>query len=204
MATPANAISSRKLKLEDILDLRAYERIREESRAISIETKRKRRIGLGTVVTVMFENRHTMGSQSQEMIRSEKSMHDEQVMEELNAYNPLIPEPGQLSATLFIELTSEEQMREWLPKLVGIESSMLIKLSDGTQVRCITDEAHAEQLTRDYVTAAVHYVRFEFTPEQVEKFAAGGAQIACDHPAYQQSVSLQSSTVTELLNDLRA
>jgi len=75
-----------------------------------------------------------MWYQIQEMIRSEKSMHDEQVMEELHAYNPLIPEPGQLSATLFIELTSEEQMREWLPKLVGIESSMLIKLSDGTQV----------------------------------------------------------------------
>jgi hypothetical protein len=112
MATPANAISSRKLKLEDILDLRAYERIREESRATSIETKRKRRIGLGTVVTVMFENRQTMWYQIQEMIRSEKSMHDEQVMEELHAYNPLIPEPGQLSATLFIELTSEEQMRE--------------------------------------------------------------------------------------------
>ena len=203
MATPANAISSRKLKLEDILDLRAYERIREESRATSIETKRKRRIGLGTVVTVMFENRQTMWYQIQEMIRSEKSMLDEQVMEELHAYNPLIPEPGQLSATLFIELTSEEQMREWLPKLVGIESSMLIKLSDGTQVRCVTDEAHAEQLTRDYITAAVHYIRFEFTPEQVELFAAGGAQLVCDHPAYGESIELPAFTIAELLADLR-
>jgi hypothetical protein len=183
MATPANAISSRKLKLEDILDLRAYERIREESRATSIETKRKRRIGLGTVVTVMFENRQTMWYQIQEMIRSEKSMLDEQVMEELHAYNPLIPEPGQLSATLFIELTSEEQMREWLPKLVGIESSMLIKLSD--------------------ITAAVHYIRFEFTPEQVELFAAGGAQLVCDHPAYGESIELPAFTIAELLADLR-
>ena len=79
MATPANAVASRKLKLEDILDLRAYERIREESRKTSIETKRKRRIGLGEVVTIMFENRQTMWYQIQEMIRSEKSMHDEQV-----------------------------------------------------------------------------------------------------------------------------
>jgi hypothetical protein len=108
-----------------------------------------------------------------------------------------------LSATLFIELTTEEQMREWLPKLVGIESSMLLKLSDGTQVRCITDEAHAEQLTRDYITAAVHYIRFEFTPEQVELFAAGGAQLVCDHPAYGESVQLPGFTVTELLTDLR-
>ena len=94
-------------------------------------------------------------------------------------------------------------MREWLPKLVGIESSMLIKLSDGTQVRCITDEAHAEQLTRDYITAAVHYIRFEFTPEQVELFAAGGASLVCDHPAYGESVELPAITTAELLADLR-
>lgn len=203
MATPANAVASRKLKLEDILDLRAYERIREESRKTSIETKAKRRIGLGEVVTVMFENRQTMWYQIQEMIRSEKSMHDEQVMEELHAYNPLIPEAGQLSATLFIELTTEEQMREWLPKLVGIESALLIKFSDGTQVRCITDEAHAEQLTRDYITAAVHYIRFEFTPQQVELFATGGAHLVCDHPAYSQSADLSAVTIAELLTDLR-
>jgi hypothetical protein len=204
MSTPTNTVPSRKLSIEDILDLRAYERVRAESRAEVIELKKLRRISLGPVVTLMFENRVTMRSQIHEMIRAEKVMRDEQVMEELHAYNPLIPEAGQLSATLFIELVTEDEMREWLPKLVNIESSIVVRLSDGSEVRSITEEAHAEQLTRDYVTAAVHYVRFEFTPEQVEKFAAGGAQIVCDHPAYQQSVSLQSSTVTELLNDLRA
>jgi hypothetical protein len=204
MSTPTNTVPSRKLSIEDILDLRAYERVRAESRAEVIELKKLRRISLGPVVTLMFENRVTMRSQIHEMIRAEKVMRDEQVMEELHAYNPLIPEAGQLSATLFIELVTEDEMREWLPKLVNIESSIVVRLSDGSEVRSITEEAHAEQLTRDYVTAAVHYVRFEFTPEQVEKFSAGGAQIACDHPAYQQSVSLQSSTVTELLNDLRA
>jgi len=204
MSTPTNTVPSRKLSIEDILDLRAYERVRAESRAEVIELKKLRRISLGPVVTLMFENRVTMRSQIHEMIRAEKVMRDEQVMEELHAYNPLIPEAGQLSATLFIELVTEDEMREWLPKLVNIESSIVVRLSDGSEVRSITEEAHAEQLTRDYVTAAVHYVRFEFTPEQVEKFSAGGAQIACDYPAYQQSVSLQSSTVTELLNDLRA
>ena len=204
MSTPTNTVPSRKLSIEDILDLRAYERVRAESRAEVIELKKLRRISLGPVVTLMFENRVTMRSQIHEMIRAEKVMRDEQVMEELHAYNPLIPEAGQLSATLFIELVTEDEMREWLPKLVNIESSIVVRLSDGSEVRSITEEAHAEQLTRDYVTAAVHYVRFEFTPEQVEKFSAGGAQIACDHPAYQQSVSLQSTTVKELLNDLRA
>jgi len=194
---------TRKLSLSDIADLRAYEREREEFRARMIEVKRRRRVALGTLITVMFENRDTMRLQIQEMVRVEKVMTDEGVMEELKAYNPMIPEPGQLSATLFIELTSEEQMREWLPKLVGIESSMLIKLSDGTQVRCVTDEAHAEQLTRDYITAAVHYIRFEFTPEQVELFAAGGAHLVCDHPAYGESIELPAFTIAELLADLR-
>jgi hypothetical protein len=204
MSTPSNTASSRKLSIDDILDLRAYERVRDESRAEVIELKKLRRISLGPVVTLMFENRVTMRSQIHEMIRAEKVMRDEQVMEELHAYNPLIPEAGQLSATLFVELVTEDEMREWLPKLVNIESSIVIRLNDGTEVRSITEEAHAEQLTRDYVTAAVHYIRFELTSEQIEKFALGGAEIVSDHSAYQQSVVLQSSTVKELLSDLWA
>jgi hypothetical protein len=202
MTTPSNTAPSRKLTIDDILDLRAYERVRDESRAEVIELKKLRRITLGPVLTLMFENRVTMRSQIHEMIRAEKVMRDEQVMEELQAYNPLIPEAGQLSATLFIELVNEDEMREWLPKLVNIESSIVIRLSDGSEIRSITEEAHAEQLTRDYVTAAVHYVRFELTSEQIEKFALNGAEIASDHPAYRQSVALQPSTVTELLSDL--
>lgn len=202
MTTPSNTAPSRKLTIDDILDLRAYERVRDESRAEVIELKKLRRITLGPVLTLMFENRVTMRSQIHEMIRAEKVMRDEQVVEELQAYNPLIPEAGQLSATLFIELVNEDEMREWLPKLVNIESSIVIRLSDGSEIRSITEEAHAEQLTRDYVTAAVHYVRFELTSEQIEKFALNGAEIASDHPAYRQSVALQPSTVTELLSDL--
>ena len=204
MSTPSNTASSRKLSIDDILDLRAYERVRDESRAEVIELKKLRRISLGPVVTLMFENRVTMRSQIHEMIRAEKVVRDEQVLEELHAYNPLIPEPGQLSATLFVELVTEDEMREWLPKLVSIESSIVIRLKDGTEIRSITEESHAEQLTRDYVTAAVHYIRFELTPEQIEKFALGGAEIVSDHTAYQQSVVLQSTTVKELLSDLWA
>ena len=202
MTTPSNTAPPRKFTIDYILDLRAYERVRDESRAEVIELKKLRRITLGPVLTLMFENRVTMRSQIHEMIRAEKVMRDEQVMEELQAYNPLIPEAGQLSATLFIELVNEDEMREWLPKLVNIESSIVIRLSDGSEIRSITEEAHAEQLTRDYVTAAVHYVRFELTSEQIEKFALNGAEIASDHPAYRQSVALQPSTVTELLSDL--
>lgn len=196
-------MSSRKLQLSDILDLRAYERERASMRDSVIEVKRRRRVGLGAVVTLMFENRETVKSQIQEMLRAEKVTSDAAVIEELNAYNPLIPEPGQLCATLFVELTTEEQMREWLPKLVGIEGSIVIKLSDGSEVRSITEEGHAETLTRADTTAAVHYVRFEFTPAQVEAFATGAVEVICDHPAYAEALELPSIVVTELLSDLR-
>lgn len=195
--------ASRKLELSDILDLRAYERVRDERRVEIIEIKRRRRVHLGTVVTLMFENRATMQSQIHEMMRAEKVVSDEQVLEELHAYNPLIPEAGQLSATLFIELTTSEQMLEWLPKLVNIESSIAFQLSDGSTVMAIAEESHAEMLTRDNVTAAVHYIRFEFTPQQVELFAAGEVEILCLHPAYVEVSQLPKFVVDELLTDLR-
>jgi hypothetical protein len=195
--------TSRKLQLTDILDLRAYERVRDERREEIIELKRRRRVQLGTVVTLMFENRATMQSQIHEMMRAEKVVRDEQILEELHAYNPLIPEAGQLSATLFIELTTPEQMLEWLPKLVNIESSIVFKLSDGSTVTAITEEGHAETLTRDNVTAAVHYIRFEFTPQQVEAFATGDVEILCVHPAYIEVANLPQFVIDELLTDLR-
>ena len=195
--------TSRKLQLTDILDLRAYERVRDERREEIIELKRRRRVQLGTVVTLMFENRATMQSQIHEMMRAEKVVRDEQILEDLHAYNPLIPEAGQLSATLFIELTTPEQMLEWLPKLVNIESSIVFKLSDGSTVTAITEEGHAETLTRDNVTAAVHYIRFEFTPQQVEAFASGDVEILCVHPAYIEVANLPQFVIDELLTDLR-
>lgn len=194
---------TRKLTPEDILDLRAYERVREDMRVRVIETKSRRRISLGTIVTVAFENRETMRSQIHEMLRAEKAMDDAAVLEELRAYNPLIPEPGQLCATLFIELTSDAQMREWLPKLVGIERALVLRLADGSSVRAVVDEQHAEGLTREEVTAAVHYVRFEMTPSEVEAFARGGVRLECDLSNYLESVVLPDFTVEELLGDLR-
>ncbi len=199
----ATTPSRRKLTLDDIADLRAYERERGEFRARVIEIKRRRRIELGTFVTVMFENRDTMRLQVQEMARVEKTITDEGIQEELDAYNPLIPEPGQLCATLFIELTSDEAMREWLPKLVNIERSLVIRLPDGSEVRGQLDPVHESQLTRAEVTAAVHYMTFDFTPDQVEDFARGPVVLAIDHPAYLEEMELSQLTVDELLTDLR-
>jgi hypothetical protein len=196
-------LGNRKLRLEDIADLRAYERERATFRASMIEVKRLRRVAIGDLLTVMFENRDTMRLQIQEMIRAEKLVTDEGVMEELKVYNPMIPNPGQLCATLFLELTSEEQVREWLTKLAGLENSIFIQLSDGSKIRGTIDAQHAAGLTRPDVTAAVHYLTFEFTPEQVEQFAFGPVSVVCDQPNYLQMADLLESTKTELLTDLR-
>ena len=191
-----------KLTLDDIADLRAYEREREEFRARIIELKRLRRVTVGPVVTLVFENRDTIRFQIQEMARAERILTDEGIQAELDVYNALIPEPGQLSATLFVELTSEEEMRHWLPRLVGIERSVVVR-ARGTEVRCIPEEDHEAQLTRDAITASVHYVRFEFTPEQVEAFSTGPVQLAGDHPEYREETELSEVTRISLLGDLR-
>jgi len=195
--------SIRKLTLADIADVREYDRNREAFRASVMETKRKRRLSFGTIITLMFENRDTMLLQIQEMARVEKLTTDDEIQVEIDTYNPMIPDPGQLTATVFLELTSDDQMREWLPKLVGIERSFAIVLPSGDRVRSITEEAHAGQLTREETTAAVHYIRFEFTPEQVESFATGPVRVDIDHPDYLEAVEVSESTHAELLTDLR-
>jgi hypothetical protein len=192
-----------KLTLNDILDSRAYERVRDEFRSRVMEIKRRRRIHLGTIITLMFESRDTMQLQIQEMIRVEHISTDAGVEDELRAYNPLIPEPGQLCATMFIELTSDDQLREWLPKLAGIERAVEIQLGDGSIVIGHLDAQHEASLTRENVTAAVHYLYFDFTPEQVEEFAKGNCKVVISLPAYREEQYLLDSTVQELLGDLR-
>lgn len=192
-----------KLTLDDISDLRAYEREREDFRAGIIALKKKRRIGVGPFVTFLFENRDTIRFQIQEMARAEKIISDEGIETELRIYNPLIPEPGNLAATMFIELTTDADMREWFPKLVGIETLVEFRLSDGSVVRCVVDPEHAEQLTREDTTAAVHYIHFAFTPAQIEALAGGDVVLAVTHDNYSHAIALGPDTVAELLSDLR-
>jgi Protein of unknown function (DUF3501) len=195
--------TQRKLRLADIADQRAYERERPQYRAEILEIRRRRRISIGTVVSVAFESRQTIRYQIQEMARAEKLTTDEDIQIELDTYNPLIPEPGQLTATLFLELTSDEQMREWLPRLVGIERHVVIRLADGSEVRSMPEAQHAIQLTREHATSAVHYLMFRFTDAQIDSFADGGAMLAIDHPNYREEAELGAATAAELLVDLR-
>src|SRR4030095_4036201 len=109
----------RKLTVDDIVDLRAYERERDEFRTPVSGLKKQRRVTLGALATIVFENTDTMRFQIQEMARAEKMLRDEQIEHEVETYNELIPGPGELSATLFIEITDPDSLREWLPKLPG-------------------------------------------------------------------------------------
>ncbi|MBI4492980.1 MAG: DUF3501 family protein [Chloroflexi bacterium] len=196
---------SAKLTLDDILDLRAYEREREAFRAHIIALKQRRRVLVGPIVSVVFENRETMRFQVQEMARAERMLADAQIQAELDVYNPLVPERGELSATLFIELGTRAELMEWLPRLVGVERSVELRIGQGERVevvRATPEEAHEAQLTREAITASVHYVRFRLAEAQVQRFAAEPVALAVNHPSYQHQTLLSEATRAELLQDL--
>ena len=201
-------MTTRPLTLDDIADQRAYERERDSFRRDVIAHKKVRRVTVGPVVTLTFESRMTMRFQVQEMARAERMTTDEQIQHELDVYNRLLPVPGELSATLFLELTTEADLRTWLPRLVGIERSVVLELGDGParhMVHSVPDQEHESQLTREEVTSAVHYVRFHFTPDQVEAFHSQPVVLAVNHPRYPEGLPgtpLGDATRTELAADL--
>ncbi|HEV3134828.1 MAG TPA: DUF3501 family protein [Acidimicrobiia bacterium] len=191
----------RKLTIDDIKDLREYERERDEFRRHIVEMKKRRRVQLGDLLTITFENTDTMRFQVQEMARIERMLTDEQIRTELDTYNQLIPGPNELSGTLFVEIDNKERLYEWLPKLVGIQRAVSIWLHDGSSVPSTPEDE--ERLTREETTTTVHYLKFSFTPEQVDAFAAGPVRIVVDHPNYNAVVELAEEQRSELVEDLR-
>jgi hypothetical protein len=203
------------LQLDDILDLRAYERVRDDYRRRVIARKRRRRVPLGPILTVVFECADTVRFQVQEMARAERIVTDEGIQHELDVYNRLLPSPGELSATLFVELTTEGDLRRWLPALVGIERALAFEIGPAplVSVPSVPEASHAEALTREAVTAAVHYVRFAFPPDavaRVERASSeagpapddGALTLVARHPAYEARTVIGVETTSELLGDL--
>ncbi len=207
--SPATGPGPGPLGLEDILDLRAYERVRDDFRRAVMERKRRRRVALGPIMTLVFESIDTVRFQIQEMARVEKIATDEGIRAELDVYNRLLPTPGELSATLFIELTTEADLRHWLPRLVGIERAVAVELRSGPgsagseEVWSVPEEEHGRALTRDEVTPAVHYLRFSFSAAQVARFAAGHSALVVRHPEYEAATDLSEATRADLAADLR-
>jgi len=202
---------SAKLTLDDIADQRAYERQRAEFRSRVIELKKLRRVSVGPIITFVFENRETIRFQIQEMARAERLATDEAIQIELDTYNPLIPSPGELSCTMFIEMVTDEEQRHWKPLLVGILDAMFLRIGSGDDaitVKAEIEESHAEMLTRE-IPPSVNYVRFVVSSgeqnltDSISAFATGPVTLVVEHPNYAESTTLTSDTVAELLNDLQ-
>lgn len=193
-----------KLTLADIVDLRAYERERDALRKNIIDLKKLRRVPLGNLVTLVFENRQTIRFQIQEMARAEKMIRDEQIETELNIYNPLIPAFGELKATLFLELTDKEMLQKWLPALVGIEGSVYLRLGDSEDSPILpshSDQDHLSQLTRPDVTSSVHYIWWKLEGELIERFKSSPVFLGIDHINYKAEVNLSRDLVESLVSD---
>jgi hypothetical protein len=200
-AGPVDGVGSRRLTLTDIADVRAYERERDGFRRHVIALKARRRVAVGELISLVFENRDTIRFQVQEMARAERIATDEGIQTELDVYNPLIPGPGELCATLFVELTTEAALREWLPKLVGIQRAVTLRTAAGHVLAPEPEPDHERNLTRSHTTSCVHYLHWTFGPAEVEA-AAAGLTLAVDHPAYRAATVLSPETLAELRSDL--
>lgn len=177
-----------KLTREDLYSLEQYAERRDDFRAKVLRHKRNRRIELGTNAALIFEDRLTMQYQIQEMLRIEKIFEAAGIREELEAYNPLIPDGSNWKATFMIEFPDEDERREMLKQLVGIEDCVFMQVGDLERSTAIADEDM--ERADEVKTSAVHFLRFELSDEQVAALKAGAPLTAgIDHPNYQTKLS---------------
>ncbi len=176
-----------KLSRSDLFSLEQYAEARPEFRAQVMAHKKNRRVPLGPIVALYFEDRLTMHYQVQEMLRAERIFEAEGIQEELDAYNPLIPDGNNLKATLMIEVPDEEERRRALTELKGIENDTWVRVDGFDPVFAIADE-DLERENEDK-TSSVHFMRFELTPEMVQAARNGAALGAgISHSNYTQQL----------------
>ena len=191
-----------KLEIKDIRPLSEYNAIRKEFRAGIIALKNQRRVLIGNHISVMFENRDTIRSQVQEMMRVEHIDNPAKIQEELDTYNPLIPGPNELSATLFIEITESDRIKETLDQFQELDNGRSVYLELGVdKIYGQFEEGHS----KEDKLSAVHYVRFHLNPDQQTALHDPSipAALIADHPHYQARTLLNMATRQELANDFR-
>ncbi len=187
---------------ESLISLETYAKTRIEVRKQVMEHKKTRSVFLGNHVTLLFEDEITLRYQVQEMLRIEKIFEEEGIQSELDAYNPLCPEGSNFKATMLIEYGNVAERKVALAKLIGIEDRLFIQVEGQPRVYAIADE-DLERETAEK-TSAVHFVRFELTPEMKSALKSGAQMmVGCDHPNYPVHLEdLPQETLAALLKDL--
>jgi len=189
------------LTVEDLLPLEHYARVRSQIRERIIAHKKVRSVALGPNATVLFEDRWLIQYQIQEMLRAERIFEPDGIDEELQAYNPLIPDQHNLKATLLIEFSDPAERHVALMRLKGFERCVSMTVN-GDAVTTIADEDLERE--NESKTSAVHFLRFEFTPAQRESALAGGVMaLSVHHPQYHHTIVFKDVTRHSLLDDLR-
>ena len=186
---------------DDLMSLEQYAEKRGEFRQQVLEHKKYRQIALGPNATLYFEDRLTLLYQIQEMLRIEKVFEADGINEELEAYNPLIPDGRNFKATFMIEYPDPEVRAAQLVKLVGIEDLVWMQIGEHDKIWSIADE-DLERSTAEK-TSAVHFLRFEISDQMASELKAGADwRIGVQHAVYSYEVDVEGETRTSLLNDL--
>ena len=188
---------------DSLLTLEAYAKARKDFRATVMAHKKKRSVPLGEHVTLLFEDELTIRYQVQEMLRVERIFEPAGIQDELDTYNPLVPDGSNLKATMLIEYGDVDERKRMLSELKGVERQVWIQVEGCAKVHAIADE-DLERET-DAKTSAVHFLRFEVTPEMKAVLCRGGQlAVGVTHPAYEFTVAaLPPATRDALASDLR-
>ena len=185
---------------QDIMPLDIYTKNRKELRKNIVNFKKDRRIALGPYATFYFESYETMLAQVQEMLYIEKG-GDEQLKDELTAYNPLIPNGKELTATLMFEIDNPVSRAAFLSKVGGIEEKVFIKI-DGQSIKAIPEE-DVDRTSEQGKASSVQFIHFKFNDEQIQKFKSEATDvlIGIDHREYSHTTKLNSANIISLSGD---
>lgn len=188
---------------EEIVDRNRYETLRGEYRARVIALKRDRRVGVGDRVTLVFENRETLRFQVQEMLRVERIDSPEAIQAELDVYNELMPSEGELSATLFIEITDSARIKPELDRLLGIDAHVAFILGESPQETVLRAQFDSRQMEADRISA-VQYLRFRFDSLAAARLRDPQvrARLRIDHPHYKAEAEVSEPLRAQLMADL--
>ena len=184
-----------------LMTLEAYARERPQFRAKVMAHKKNRRVQLGEDLTLIFEDELTNRYQVQEMLHAERIFEEQGIQEELDAYNPLVPDGRNLKATMMIEYPDPDERGKRLADLIGIEDKVWLQVAGHERVRAIADEDLDRE--NDEKTSAVHFLRFEFDEAMAQALKKGaGLTIGVDHPRYSATLEAPPAVRDSLVKDL--